>query len=180
MIKICLRCNSSKNVDDFYKHPQMSDGYLNICKTCKRIEAKEREERLRKNPEWVEKERERGREKYNRLNYKNIKPSYENKKKHMINYRKNYPEKYKAKNSSQRISCPKGFHRHHWSYNEEHWKDVIILESKEHSDLHRFIEYDKSFYYRTAIRIGKFKKGELLDTREKHLEFLEIIKQTLL
>lgn len=180
MIKICLRCNSSKNVDDFYKHPQMSDGYLNICKTCKRTEAKEREERLRKNPEWVEKERERGREKYNRLNYKNIKPSYENKKKHMINYRKNYPEKRKAKNSSQRISCPKGFHRHHWSYNEEHWKDVIILESKEHSDLHRFIEYDESFYYRTAINIGKFKRGDLLDTREKHLEFLEIIKQTLL
>lgn len=180
MIKICLRCNSSKNVDDFYKHPQMSDGYLNICKTCKRTEAKEREERLRKNPEWVEKERERGREKYNRLNYKNIKPSYENKKKHMIRYNKIYPEKYKAKNSSQRISCPKGFHRHHWSYNEEHWKDVIILESKEHSDLHRFIEYDESFYYRTAINIGKFKRGDLLDTREKHLEFLEIIKQTLL
>lgn len=180
MVKICLRCNSSKSVDDFYKHPQMSDGYLNICKKCKRTEAKEREERLRKNPEWVEKERKRGREKYNRLNYKNIKPSYENKKKHMLKYNSLYPEKYKAKNSSQRISCPKGFHRHHWSYNEEHWKDVIILESKEHSDLHRFIEYDKSFYYRTAIKIGKFKKGELLDTREKHLEFLEIIKEILL
>ena len=185
MVKICLRCNSSKNVDDFYKHPQMSDGHLNICKTCKRTEVKEREERLRKNPEWVEKERKRGREKYRKL-YSTINHPLDDeeralkRKKVNENNRKNYSEKRKARYSSQRISCPKGFHRHHWSYNEEHWKDVIILESKEHSDLHRFIEYDESFYYRTAINIGKFKRGDLLDTREKHLEFLEIIKQTLL
>lgn len=194
MVKICKRCEIEKSLDDFYKHSGMSDGHLNICKTCKKTETKEREKQLRKNPEWVEKEKKRGREKYHKLystinhpldeDYNRIWMTDEERalkrKKVNENYIKNYPEKRKAKNSSQRISCPKGFHRHHWSYNEEHWKDVIILESKEHSDLHRFIEYDKSFYYRTAINIGKFKRGDLLDTREKHLEFLEIIKQTLL
>lgn len=180
MVKICKRCEIEKSLDDFYKHSGMSDGHLNICKTCKRTETKEREKQLKKNPEWVEKEKERVREKYHRLNYKNIKPSYENRKKGRLKYNSLYPEKRKAKNSSQRISCPKGFHKHHWSYNEEHWKDVIILKSEEHYALHMFIEYDESFYYRTAINIGKFKRGELLDTREKHLEFLEIIKQVLL
>lgn len=194
MVKICKRCEIEKSLDDFYKHSEMSDGHLNICKTCKRTEAKEREKQLRKNPERVEKERKRGREKYHRLystinhpldeDYNRIWMTDEERalkrKNYMENYRKNYPEKYKAKISSQRISCLKGFHKHHWSYNEEHWKDVIILSPKEHSDLHRFIDYDESFYYRTVIRIGKFKKGELLDTREKHLDFLETIKQILL
>ena len=57
MVKICKRCEIEKSLDDFYKHSGMSDGHLNICKICKRTKTKEREKQLRKNPEWVEKER---------------------------------------------------------------------------------------------------------------------------
>ena len=159
----------------------MSDGTLNICKDCKKAEVLERENVLKYDEEWRQKERERTREKYHRLNYKDKKVSYENRKNSNENYRKNYPEKYKAVTSSRRISCPKGFHRHHWSYNEKDWKDIIILGFKDHNDLHKFLEYDqKTFYYKTDIRIGKFERGCLLNSKEKHLEFFELIKQNLL
>ena len=45
----------------------MEDGHFNKCKTCTRKDTREREEILRNNPEWVEKEKKRGREKYHRL-----------------------------------------------------------------------------------------------------------------
>jgi hypothetical protein len=34
LTKICRRCNKEKPIDDFYKHSEMSDGHLNICKEC--------------------------------------------------------------------------------------------------------------------------------------------------
>ena len=39
----------------------MSDGHLNICISCTKKRISEREKKLRENPEWVEKEKERGR-----------------------------------------------------------------------------------------------------------------------
>ena len=59
--KECRRCHEVKPLGGFYVHPEMDDGHLNFCKTCKKTEAIERYHRLMRNPEWVERERARSR-----------------------------------------------------------------------------------------------------------------------
>lgn len=168
--KECIRCGEAKDLSHFYKHKGMADGHLNKCSSCCKKEAKEREEKQRQNPDWVEKERERGREKYRRLGYKNKhKETYEQKKLAMKRYAEKYPEKVNAKTKSQRLKPKiKGNHLHHWSYNEKHYKDVIELSVQDHYTIHRYIIYDQErMMYRVAVELGLWKVGTLLDTREK-------------
>lgn len=62
--KACRTCRKSFTLDDFYVHPQMNDGHLNICKSCVKSRVKARERYLREqDPEWLEQERARSRRK---------------------------------------------------------------------------------------------------------------------
>ena len=36
MKKNCRQCGKLKFLSDFYRHPQMFDGHLNVCKECKK------------------------------------------------------------------------------------------------------------------------------------------------
>jgi len=170
-MKNCIICEILKPVSDYYSHKQMPDGTMNKCKDCCKKQAKEREKILRENPEWREKEKIRAREKYNRLNYVDKKPSKDYKKKIMDVYKEKYPEKYKAKILAQKLSREKGCELHHWSYNELHYKDVIELTTKEHAFIHRYIIYDQErMMYRTQ-------EGILLDTKESHIShYQEMLK----
>ena len=169
--KVCFKCHIDKPLSEYYKHKQMGDGHLNKCKDCTKKDSKEREEILRNDNDWLEKEHARHREKYYRLGYKDKhKPTYEMKKEAMDRYKEKYPEKYKAKSNSQRLPCEHGNHFHHWSYNEEHWKDCIELNIADHALLHRYIKYDPERYmYRNL-------DGVLLDTKQSHIDLLESLK----
>lgn len=175
-MKKCFKCGLEKPLTEYYVHKQMADGHLNKCKSCTKKDVDEREKKLRNDSEWLEKEKSRQREKYNRLNYKEKhKKTPEVKKRDMQNYRKNNPEKYRARNKSQRIEVKvKGNHLHHWSYNKIHATDVIELNPKNHALIHRYLRYDKAtFMYKTL-------EGILLDTREYHENYInDVISKNL-
>src|SRR5690348_17132532 len=125
--KKCITCGIEKSISEFYKHIGMSDGLLNKCKDCVKKYSKTLYLNKKVNKEWYDSE----------LNRQRIK-NKSNKNRVDIYFEK-YPEKYKALISSQRIKPPqKGLEKHHWSYNEEHYKDVIWLNVKDHATAHRF------------------------------------------
>lgn len=95
MMKICRKCKKEKPIDDFYKHKEMTDGYLNICKECilkrAKIYGNTNRENIREyNKRWRETNKEREAIKAKNYRIKNADEIKENKK---IEYIKN-KEKY--------------------------------------------------------------------------------------
>lgn len=163
-VKQCFKCGELKELTEFYKHKQMVDGHLNKCKSCTKNDVSENYSKNSKDQLFIEQERKRGRDKYHRL-YNGLGKSN---RKSIIKYYSIYPEKLKAKTMSGKIKPPQhGLEKHHWSYNEEHYKDLIFLTKKHHMKAHRFIVYDQE---RMMYRM--YDTNELLDTKEKHESFI--------
>lgn len=165
-MKTCFKCNETKDIKEFYKHPKTKDGYLNKCKSCTKNDTLKVYSKNIKNEEYINKERKRGREKHHRLYSGKTQKNYEN----QLAWEIKYPEKIKAKRKSQSMSKHKPFEgaeKHHWSYNQEHYKDIIWLDSKSHKKAHRFIIYDQErmMYRRTD-------NNQLLDTKQRHEEYI--------
>jgi hypothetical protein len=170
--KKCFKCENILPISEFYKHKKMTDGHLNKCKICTKKDVKENEKKLRLDPEWVVKERKRGRDKYHRLEYNSLyKPSAEKKKETIKKYNQKYPEKALARKYTEiYLTKNNNFHLHHWSYNQKDWLDVIELNIKDHGFLHRYIVYDQErMMYRDINNV-------LLDSKEKHLNYFNECK----
>lgn len=173
-MKKCTKCGIEKERSEYYAHPETLDKTTSQCKECIRKAVKNRLERLKHDPAFIEKERARGRDKFRRLKYKNS-GNKKSSKKHLDKY----PEKRVAKNLSQHIKVDDGFSMHHWSYQLIHVKDIIPVETHLHMFYHRFLKYDtEHFMYRCVSAFDWFPAGMLLDTREIHVRYLEYCKNT--
>jgi len=170
--KKCFKCDLVLPLPEFYKHPGMRDGHLNKCKKCTKNDSKNNDERLRKDPEWVFKEKKRGRDKYHRLEYRDkYKPTTERKREVIKKHQQKYPEKALAtKYTEIFLTKLEGINLHHWSYNQEDWLDVIELKIKDHHFLHRYIIYDQERMMYRGL------DGVLLDSKEKHFEYFNYCK----
>jgi hypothetical protein len=164
MEKQCFKCKVTKPLTEFYKHPRMLDGHVNKCKDCNKKDVKGNYSNNLNKPGFIEKERKRGRHKYHRLYTGTGKSNIQASK----NWVDKFPEKKKASTMSANLKRPfADCEKHHWSYNEEHYKDVIWLTKKEHMKAHRFIVYDQE---RKMYR--RFDTNVLLDTKDKHNSFI--------
>jgi hypothetical protein len=162
-VKRCFKCGLTLPLAEFYKHAKMGDGHLNKCKDCAKKDVKDKYDENVLKPGYIEKERTRGRKKYHRLYVGTGKANTEANAK----WAQKYPEKEAVRRLNIKRLTPKGFEGHHWSYNTKHQKDVIALIKKHHMKAHRFIIYDQErFMYR------RYDTNELLDTKEKHEQFI--------
>jgi hypothetical protein len=62
-MKICIKCNKEKELEEFNKHPRMKDGHINKCKLCeaeyKRLHYKSNKEQYKTNHKhWQEENKE--------------------------------------------------------------------------------------------------------------------------
>lgn len=63
-IKMCFKCNEKKELQCFYRHPQMPDGYVNKCKECNKKDVRENFAKKREYYNTYDKDRIR-----NNINY---------------------------------------------------------------------------------------------------------------
>lgn len=163
-MKECFKCGLIKKQSEFYKHNKMGDGRLGKCISCTKKDVSDNYKVKIVDPEWKDAERTRGREKYRRL-YVGV---YRNPTDGNIKWKAKFPEKKRAISMSAHVKPPGiGLEKHHWSYNDEHFKDVIWLTKKHHMKAHRFLVYDQE-----QKKYRRFDNNELLETKTRHKIFI--------
>ena len=167
-MKKCFRCNIEKPLSEFYTHPRMADGHLNKCKECTKSDSQAKYLETMNDPAKKFKEAVRQAEKqakYRKMGTAAVGDGMRGER----DQRTKYPEKYMARSLSQHIAIKNGEHRHHWSYNQEHSRDVIIMPKLDHIQIHRYIVYDQE------RKMYRRLDGVLVDTREHAEQYYEYV-----
>ena len=147
----CKKCNLEKG-NEFYDNDE-------TCKDCRKEVIRKRYNEKCSDPEFVERERTRHREKYHRLNYKE--------KQLELDKDKVWKKTSAYKNLNRDLKIPNGINAHHWSYADDKLRDVVLMDIKDHKAFHQLIELD------VEKRIFKvIATGEWLDSKFKHLSFI--------
>lgn len=142
----------------------MGDEHLNKCKNCTKKDAHNRWIEKSKDPEWVEKERARGREKFQRLMYKE---KYNQKSLHNF-----LPNSYRniERKLRQHGFVKKGFEFHHWNYNI--LNSVFRVSRKAHKCIHRHMTFNRKDLYCYT------EDGTKLTNEEQAKEYFDSILQS--
>lgn len=164
--KICFKCGKSKDIYEFYAHKEMADGHVNKCKDCNKKDVKGNYLDNIKKPGFIESERKRGRDKHKRLYSKAVRPYFKYEAGSL--WADRFPEKVEASRKSQHLkrTTPET-EKHHWSYNEEHFKDVIWMRKADHMRSHRFLVYDQE-----QKMYRRYDNNMLLDNKADHELFI--------
>lgn len=144
--KVCFKCGESKDLSCFYRHKQMSDGYLNKCKPCAKNDV------LKHRSENIEKIREYDRARGSRLSdeYLSSERYKASMKKGQAAWKLKNAHKIKAmakvssairNGSVKRLPCVKCGNIKAQAHHEDYTKplDVIWFCKKHHMERHREI-----------------------------------------
>lgn len=158
-MKVCFKCGAEKPLSEFYKHPRMADGHVNKCKECNKKDV--RENRLDKKDYYDEYDRNRPnheeRVKKAAGRVKELWGSDESFKQNIINHKQKWSNNNQHKRKAQYAvsnalrdgklfkpdiceqcgTSEKKIQGHHWSYEPEHWLDVIWLCTSCHGKEHK-------------------------------------------
>ena len=168
--QVCKDCGKELPLDNFYRHSGANSVYRKECKACALIKMKQRIARLKLDPVWVEKrkkmyrERARGRTALRKGN------TFEQRRRYRLNHNRLFPEQHSIRTFCKRLPKIPGMHNHHWSYREEHCRDIIRLPTLQHGLVHRFTIYDQE------QRMYRRMDGSLIDSREAALSYYATLK----
>ena len=157
-MKVCFKCFVEKPLSDFYVHKAMADGHLNKCKDCTKKDVfRHREMNLEKVREY-DRNRPNREERNKRVSERVLKLYKEDEdfKQKVSNGKRKWAllNKHKRKAQSaasnalrdgklqrktvcEHCNLEKKLQKHHWSYEEQHWLDVIWLCTSCHGKEHK-------------------------------------------